>query len=486
MVDDSGVPPLPRRVPGASGSPRPPARVDLGVISEDLRQRVLTAIASELERDEAERRRNAQEQGGAGDRDSHGKPGTGHTVRAVDAPGGSAAIPANGSAAGLGVAGLGNIGPAPGKISGASPANGIGAGLDDRTGGSLDSGVGASPANAPPWDRDAPWPGTPAQQGDTPHGEAADRGRSAAEDAAVAREPGGTPERGQATDAGDAADGSAGAAPRPAVPLPRRAPGANGAPPPPAELRREYLPPSVLGRRLEPEAHTEPLPRISGTGPRSGGPAATGSGQSASSLFSPTPAAAAPPAAPAPARSPAEPEPSASGPSTAAPPGTPAEPVPPGALSAETVPPETVSPDSAPPQSALSASALAAAPTMPVGSAALAAAAAPATPAGSAALAAAAAPTMPAGAAAMAAAARFAPPAETAQTAADLAPSPARLRRPRAQRPLLRRPATAGPPIRAERGRAAAGAPVRRCRSPRPCRPPSGHGGPAGPTASLA
>ena len=93
MVDDSGVSPLPRRVPGASGSPRPPARVELGVISEDLRQRVLTAIASELERDEAERRRNAQEQGGAGDRDSRGKPGTGHAVRAVDAAGGSGQSP---------------------------------------------------------------------------------------------------------------------------------------------------------------------------------------------------------------------------------------------------------------------------------------------------------------------------------------------------------------------------------------------------------
>ena len=58
MVDDGGVPPLPRRVPGASGSPRATVRVDLGVISEDLRRRVLTAIATELERDEAERQRN--------------------------------------------------------------------------------------------------------------------------------------------------------------------------------------------------------------------------------------------------------------------------------------------------------------------------------------------------------------------------------------------------------------------------------------------
>ena len=70
MVDDGGIPPLPRRIPGASGSPRATVRVDLGVISEDLRQRVLTAIASELERDEAERRRNAQGQDAAVDRGS--------------------------------------------------------------------------------------------------------------------------------------------------------------------------------------------------------------------------------------------------------------------------------------------------------------------------------------------------------------------------------------------------------------------------------
>src|ERR1700722_16415372 len=106
MVDDSGVSPLPRRVPGASGSPRPPVRVDLGVISEDLRQRVLTAIASELERDEAERRRNSQEQDGAG---SFGALGTRQVVRAGDTAGGGLA--ANGSIA------------SPGNVSGAGPAN---------------------------------------------------------------------------------------------------------------------------------------------------------------------------------------------------------------------------------------------------------------------------------------------------------------------------------------------------------------------------
>jgi len=52
MVDDGGASPLPRRVPGASDSPKPSVRVDRTAIPEDLRQRVLTAIAYELERDE--------------------------------------------------------------------------------------------------------------------------------------------------------------------------------------------------------------------------------------------------------------------------------------------------------------------------------------------------------------------------------------------------------------------------------------------------
>ena len=90
----------------------------------------------------------------------------------------------------------------------------------------------------------------------------------------------------------------------------------------------------MLGRRLDPEAHTEPLPRISGTGSALGGPAATGSGQPAPSVFTPTPPATAPSAAATLAGSPAEPGPSASGPSTATAPGSPAESVPPGAPSA--------------------------------------------------------------------------------------------------------------------------------------------------------
>src|SRR5579859_7297417 len=66
MVDDSGVTPLPRRVPGASGSPNPPVRVDPSAIPEDLRQRVLAAIATELEHDSAAaEQRRAQTRAGA-------------------------------------------------------------------------------------------------------------------------------------------------------------------------------------------------------------------------------------------------------------------------------------------------------------------------------------------------------------------------------------------------------------------------------------
>jgi hypothetical protein len=420
-------------------------RVDLGVISEDLRQRVLTAIASELERDEAERLRNAPEQDGAGGRGSYGAFGaeqaTGSSHAAAAGPANGAAGPANGSADALaegavdlgdGAAELADIGPATsyevspangsgahaGNGSGASLANGGSTGWDNLT----SSGTGASPEYAPPWDRDAPWerdvpldrdalwPGSPAQPGDTPDDEAADRGHGAAEEAAAAQAAAATAAGEQAPGAEDATDGPGEAASRPAVPLPRRAPGTNGAPPPPAGLRREYLPPSLLGRRLDPEAHTEPLPRISATGPGPGGPA-TGSDQSAPSIFSPT-SRSAPPAAPVPAGSPAGPEAAvpeaaAPGPGGAAPPGEPAAPVPPEAPSAEAMPP-----DSAAPRPAASAAALAAAsaPTMPVGSAALTAASAA---------------TMPAGSAALAAAAGSAPPAETAHPEAGPAhPAP--------------------------------------------------------------
>jgi hypothetical protein len=358
MVDDGSVPPLPRRIPGASGSPRPAAEVELGLISEDLRQRVLTAIAIELERDEAERRRNAQGSV-AGSESSDASLVTRYGVS-----------PANGNSA--------------------NPKNGSGAGLDNSTGDS--HGSGASPVNGPPWGREALWPGAPVQQGDTSRGETADQGCGAAEEAAVVQAPEDAAEHGEGTDAGDAPGGPDNADPGPEVPLPRRAPGTNGAPEPPTELRREYLPPAVLGRRLDSEAHTQPLPKISGTGPGpgSGGPAATGTGQAAPSVFTPIRRVKAPPAAPTPAESPAEPGPPASVPSTTAAPAASAEPVPPAAPPAEEVPPGTVPPHAKPSASTLAA---ASAPTMPVGSAALAAAAA----------------------------AGLAAPAETGETAADLA-----------------------------------------------------------------
>jgi hypothetical protein len=365
-------------------------RVDLGVISEELRHRVLTAIASELERDEAERRRNSQEQDG--DQFVYRVLGTESAIRAGNE------ADANDTSLAEGY----EVNPANG--SSASLENGSGVSLDNAAGPRLDYGMSPVPANGPLWDQDALWPGTPVQQGNTQHDEAADAGSDAAEATTVAQEPEQGAEPGNT---GDTAGSPDGAAATPAVPLPRRAPGANGAPPPPAELRREYLPPSVLGRRLEPEAHTEPLPRIAGTGPGSGG-------QSVFSPVRPAPASpAADPAAPASAGSPAEPGSPDSGLPIAESAGAPAEPVPPGAPRAEAVPPGTVPPDSVPPRSVPSASTIAAAsaPTMPVGSATLAAASAPTMPAGSAELA--------------AAASAFAPPAEPARAAPDPAPPPA-------------------------------------------------------------
>ena len=413
MVDDGGIPPLPRRVPGASDSPRPTVRVDLGTISEDLRQRVLTAIAHELELDEAERQRT----------------GAGPAIGTGASPAGEA-----GFASGNGASLAGGSGPFSESSDaglaagyGVSPANGGSATTENGSGSSLDIGSGADPGDhaggaldyAPsadsvyvsPWEPNAPRPGTPAQPGDIWHSGAADLGHGAAEETAAPPEPWVTAEREEATGAADAAGGQDEADLGPEVPLPQRAPGTHGAPPPPPELRREYLPPSVLGRRLNPEAHTEPLPKISAAWPGSGpggpgGPADTGSGQSAPSVFTPIRRAAASPAPPAPAGSSAEAGPPAPVPSTA---GSAEAPSDTEASSAQAVPTGTVPPDPVPPRSVASAEAIAAASalTMPVGSAAIAAASAP---------------TMPVGSAAMAAAAGFAPPAETDQTRSDLPP----------------------------------------------------------------
>jgi len=53
MAKDNGMPPLPRRVPGSTDSPRPP-RIGQPVLPESVRRRLLAAIASEHERAEAE------------------------------------------------------------------------------------------------------------------------------------------------------------------------------------------------------------------------------------------------------------------------------------------------------------------------------------------------------------------------------------------------------------------------------------------------
>src|SRR5947209_7840893 len=43
MAEENGAQPLPRRVPGAADSPRPPARVKPPVLPEDLLERLRTA-----------------------------------------------------------------------------------------------------------------------------------------------------------------------------------------------------------------------------------------------------------------------------------------------------------------------------------------------------------------------------------------------------------------------------------------------------------
>ena len=50
MAEDKGVSPLPRRVPGATDSPRPPTRIEQPVLPESVRQHLLVVIAEEQER----------------------------------------------------------------------------------------------------------------------------------------------------------------------------------------------------------------------------------------------------------------------------------------------------------------------------------------------------------------------------------------------------------------------------------------------------
>jgi hypothetical protein len=54
MAEDDGISPLPRRVPGATDSPRPPTRVEQPVLPESVRQRLLLVLAQEQERAAAE------------------------------------------------------------------------------------------------------------------------------------------------------------------------------------------------------------------------------------------------------------------------------------------------------------------------------------------------------------------------------------------------------------------------------------------------
>ena len=73
----------------------------------------------------------------------------------------------------------------------------------------------------------------------------------------------------------------------------------NGAPPPPAHVRRNFLPPSLLGRRLDRDAYTGPLPRI--TGFRAGSFAAPDDAQRAADpVVAPAPPAGAAPLVPVP------------------------------------------------------------------------------------------------------------------------------------------------------------------------------------------
>jgi len=50
MAEDNGISPLPRRVPGATDSPRPPTRIEQPVLPESVRRRLLEVIAQEQER----------------------------------------------------------------------------------------------------------------------------------------------------------------------------------------------------------------------------------------------------------------------------------------------------------------------------------------------------------------------------------------------------------------------------------------------------
>ena len=261
MADDSGATPLPRRVPGATVPPRPPARVERLVIPEDLRQRLLTAIADELQRDEAQAGRSAQEQGNTekpaipGDRGTAWWRDDAAEQQAVAS--GQADLPA----------------PAPDQAASAptvwSPVQ--------RPAGVPVSASDQAAASAP-----TVWSPVPRPGGIPPTApDQAARGALSADQADVPALAADQPDQ------------------RPVPPLPRRAPGTNGAPPPPVHVRRNFLPPSLLGRRLDRDAYTEPLPRI--TGFRAGSFAALDDAhRAADPVVAPAPPGGAPPLVPVP------------------------------------------------------------------------------------------------------------------------------------------------------------------------------------------
>src|SRR6516162_5733822 len=237
MADESGGPPLPRRVPGATVSPGTPIRVERPEIPEDLRQRVLTAIADELRRDEAVARYRAQEQGKA---ENPGVPEEAQPAQAGPPP-----VTDPQLAAALGDADLPALGsdpaasartvwsPVPRPVDLPAPAS--------------DPAASARTVWSPvPRPVDLPAPASdPAASAPTvwsPVPRPMDLPAPAADQAGI-----------------DAP------AEQQIAPLPRRIPGTNGAPPPPAHVRRNFLPFSLLGRRLDRDGHTEPLPKITGS-----------------------------------------------------------------------------------------------------------------------------------------------------------------------------------------------------------------------------
>jgi hypothetical protein len=237
MADDSGTPPLPRRVPGATVPAGTPVRVERFAIPEDLRQRVLTAIADELQRDEEAA---AQARGEAPARGAMAQAGGLVASGALD----QADLQA----------------PAP------DPA--------DSTARALDQAAASAPTVWSPVPRPADLlPPAPDQEAHQAAASAPTVWSPVPRSAdLLPPAPGQVAHRAPAP---DQADLQAPAADQP-DPLPRRIPGTNGAPPPPAHVRRSFLPPALLGHRLDSDVHTEPLPRI--TGFRAGSPAAAAGG----------------------------------------------------------------------------------------------------------------------------------------------------------------------------------------------------------------